>query len=55
MFNSYLKGGARTLVREDIKLLIRDILREHTQQELDYVFWNFFRLDRDENEQVEFE
>ena len=55
LFNSYLRGGARTLGRSDIKLLIGDILKEQSQQELDYVFWNYFRVDKDGNEAVEFE
>lgn len=32
LFNAYLKNGATTLGRSDIKLLIGDILKEQSQQ-----------------------
>lgn len=55
LFNHYLKGGSKTLARAEVKLLINDVLKEQTQSEQDYVFWNYFRLDKDGNEAVEFE
>ena len=55
LFNHYLKGGAKTLGRNEVKLLIADVLREQSQSEIDYVFWNYFRLDKDGNDSVEFE
>lgn len=55
LFNHYLKGGEKTLGRTEVKLLIADVLKEHSQSELDYVFWNYFRLDKDGNDEVEFE
>jgi len=33
------------LTEEDLKRFVVEVLRENTQRELDYVFWNLFRVD----------
>lgn len=55
LFNSYLTAGKTTLGREEIRKLIVEVLTEISAQEQDYVFWNFFRLDKDGDGQISFE
>ena len=54
-YNYYLKGTRTFLEKDDVKLLIGDVLKEHNQQELDYVFWNYSRLDTNGDNEVTFE
>jgi len=54
LYNSYLAPGKDQLLPEQIKKLIIEVLREVSLQEHEYVFWNFFRLDKDGDGQVSF-
>jgi hypothetical protein len=38
----------------EVKAFVMEVLHETSQRELDYVFWNIFRVDPDGNRQVEF-
>jgi len=53
-FDKYDKG-AKTFLREDeLKAFVIEVLHETSQRELDYVFWNLFRVDNNANKEVDF-
>lgn len=39
---------------EDLKRFVIEILHENTQRELDYIFWNLFRVDPNTDRKFEF-
>lgn len=43
------------MTESEVKAFVMEVLNETSQRELDYVFWNIFRVDPDGNRQVEFE
>ena len=55
LYNSYLTPGHTTMDPINVRKLIIEVLKEVSKQEHDYVFWNFFRLDRDGDGHVTFE
>ena len=54
-FDKYDKGAKGYLNEAEIKAFVIEVLQETSQKELDYVFWNIFRVDPDGNKQIEFE
>lgn len=44
-FDKYDEGSKGYLTVADLKRFIIEVLHESTQRELDYVFWNLFRID----------
>ena len=54
-FDKYDKGSKGYLNEAEIKAFVIEVLQETSQKELDYVFWNIFRVDPDGNKQIEFE
>ena len=51
-FDKYDIGSKGYLNESEIKAFV---MQETSQKELDYVFWNIFRVDPDGNKQIEFE
>ena len=49
----YVKGTY--LHEEELELLVREVLHETTQKELEYIFWNMFRYDPNNDKNIEFE
>jgi hypothetical protein len=43
------------LTEPEIKAFVTEVLHETSQRELDYIFWNIFRVDPDGNRHIEFE
>ena len=54
-FEKYDIGSKGYLNEAEIKAFVIEVLQETSQKELDYVFWNIFRVDPDGNRQIEFE
>jgi Ca2+-binding EF-hand superfamily protein len=54
-FEKYDIGSKGYLNETEIKAFVIEVLQETSQKELDYVFWNIFRVDPDGNRQIEFE
>ncbi len=54
-FDKYDVGSKGHLNEAEIKAFVIEVLQETSQKELDYVFWNIFRVDPDGNKQIEFE
>lgn len=54
-FDKYDIGSKGYLNETELKAFVVEVLQETSQKELDYVFWNIFRVDPDGNKQVEFE
>lgn len=54
-FDKYDIGSKGYLNETELKAFVIEVLQETSQKELDYVFWNIFRVDPDGNKQVEFE
>ncbi len=54
-FDKYDIGSKGYLNEAEIKAFVIEVLQETSQKELDYVFWNIFRVDPDGNRQIEFE
>lgn len=44
-FDKYDTGSKGHLNEEDLRRFVIEVLNENTQRELDYVFWNIFRVD----------
>jgi hypothetical protein len=42
------------LIEEDMKRFVVEVLHETSQKELDYIFWNFFRVDPNTDKKTEF-
>ena len=51
-FDRYDQGSKGYLIESELKSFVIEILRESSQRELDYVFWNLFRVDNDVNKKV---
>lgn len=54
-FDKYDKGSKTFLNEAEVKAFVMEVLLETSQKELDYVFWNIFRVDPDGNKEVQFE
>lgn len=54
-FDKYDIGSKGYLNESEIKAFVIEVLQETSQKELDYIFWNIFRVDPDGNRQIEFE
>lgn len=53
-FDRYDKGAKGHLAEPELKAFVVEVLQETTERELNYVFWNLFRVDVDSNKEVEF-
>lgn len=53
-FDRYDKGAKGHLAEAELKAFVVEVLQETTERELNYVFWNLFRVDVDSNKEVEF-
>jgi Ca2+-binding EF-hand superfamily protein len=53
-FDKYDAGAKGFLVETELKAFVVEVLQETTQRELDYVFWNLFRVDSNSNKEVDF-
>jgi len=53
-FDKYDQGAKGFLVETELKAFVVEVLQETTQRELDYVFWNLFRVDSNSNKEVDF-
>jgi Ca2+-binding EF-hand superfamily protein len=49
----YVKG--KYLQESELEQLVREVLHETTQNELEYIFWNMFRYDPNNDKNIEFE
>lgn len=49
----YVKGIY--LQESELELLVKEVLHETTQNELEYIFWNMFRYDPNNDKNIEFE
>lgn len=54
-FDKYDIGLKTFLNEQEVKAFVMEVLNETSQRELDYVFWNIFRIDPDGNREVQFE
>ena len=48
-FDKYDIGSKAFLNEKEVKAFVIEVLQETSQKELDYVFWNMFRIDPDGN------
>jgi Ca2+-binding EF-hand superfamily protein len=55
IFDKYDIDRNEELDDAEFEALLRGLLKENSQQELDYIFWNMFRVDRKGKGSVEFE
>jgi len=53
-FDKYDTGAKGFLLEAELKAFVIEVLQETTQRELDYVFWNLFRVDSNSNKEVDF-
>lgn len=53
IFRSYT-GGRDTIDSQQLEKLVREVLREQTQRELDYVLLNLNKIDTDANGFIDF-
>lgn len=44
-FDKYDQGAKGFLTNQELKAFVVEILNETTERELDYIFWNLFRVD----------
>lgn len=51
-FDRYDIGSKGYLNHSDLERFVVEVLHETTQRELDYVFWNLFRLDPNGDKQI---
>jgi hypothetical protein len=49
----YVKG--EYLQENELELLVKEVLHETAQSELEYIFWNMFRYDPNNDKNIEFE
>jgi hypothetical protein len=54
-FDQYDIGNKGHLIESEIKAFVVEVLHETSQKELDYVFWNIFRVDPNGDRKIEFE
>lgn len=55
IFDKYDMDHNEELDDSEFEALLRGLLKENSQQELDYIFWNMFRVDKKGKGTVEFE
>ena len=53
-FDRYDSGSKGYLSESDLKAFVMEVLLEKTQRELDYIFWNLFRVDPNTDCAIEF-
>lgn len=53
LYMHYVKG--KYLQESELEQLVRQVLHETTQAELEYIFWNMFRYDPNGDKNIEFE
>jgi len=53
-FDKYDSGSKGHLTEEDLRRFVIEVLNENTQRELDYIFWNIFRVDPNSDRKTEF-
>ncbi len=53
-FDKYDQGKKGFLNEGELRSFVIEVLNETTERELNYVFWNLFRVDSDANKEVEF-
>lgn len=53
-FDRYDSGSKGYLNEDDLRRFVIEVLNENTQRELDYVFWNIFRVDPNSDRKTEF-
>jgi Ca2+-binding EF-hand superfamily protein len=54
-FDNYDQGHKGYLQESELKSFAVEVLNESSQRELDYIFWNLFRVDGNYNKEVDFE
>jgi Ca2+-binding EF-hand superfamily protein len=53
-FDKYDNGKKGYLAEGELRAFVMEVLQETTERELNYVFWNLFRVDSDSNKEVDF-
>ena len=53
-FDKYDSGSKGYLNTEDLRRFVIEVLHENIQRELDYIFWNLFRVDPNTDRKFEF-
>lgn len=53
-FDKYDSGSKGYLTEDDLRRFVIEVLHESSQRELDYVFWNLFRVDPNTDRKTEF-
>jgi hypothetical protein len=53
-FDRYDEGSKGYHTELNLKNFVVDVLHENTQRELDYIFWNLFRIDPNKDRKTEF-
>lgn len=54
IFDKYDANNDEELDDKELQNLLRGVLKMNTQHELDYIFWNMFRIDKKGKGSVEF-
>jgi Ca2+-binding EF-hand superfamily protein len=54
-FDKYDQGKKGFLNEAELKAFVIEVLNETTERELNYVFWNLFRVDSNANKEVDFQ
>lgn len=53
IYHHYTKG--KCMNAEELKVLVNEVLKEYKQSDMQYIFWNIFRVDPNKDKQIEFE
>lgn len=53
-FDKYDSGSKGYLNESDLRSFVVDVLHEKSKRELDYIFWNIFRVDPNSDCKIEF-
>ena len=53
-FDRYDSGKKGHLKENELREFVIEILQETSERELNYVFWNLFRVDKDSNKELDF-
>lgn len=53
-FDKYDQGKKTFLNEAELRAFVIEVLNETTERELNYVFWNLFRVDSNSNKEVDF-
>jgi Ca2+-binding EF-hand superfamily protein len=53
-FDKYDTGKKSFLNQEELKAFVVEVLNESSERELNYIFWNLFRVDSNSNKEVDF-